>query len=107
MDLEIKLFKIDEDELLQIWDNFSDMMIEDKETCSSDVLEFLENTMREIATGETIHINTNDTIAYLLEVFLKHFFHDEKSYKFVFQNMIAQGEVLNDYRKRQRYYPFY
>ena len=50
--------------------------------------------MREIATGETIYINTNDTIAYLLEVFLKHFFHDEKSYKFVFQNIIAQGEVL-------------
>ncbi len=94
MDLKIKLFRIDEDELLQIWDNFSDIMIEDKETCSSDVFEFLENTMREIATGETIHITTNDTIAYLLEVFLKHFFHDEKSYKFVFQNMIAQGEVL-------------
>jgi hypothetical protein len=94
MNLEIKLFRIDEDELLQIWDNFSDIMIEDKEICSSDVLEFLENTMREIATGETIHITTNDTIAYLLEFFLKHFFHDEKSYKFVFQNIIAQGEVL-------------
>lgn len=94
MDLKVKLFKIEEEELLQIWDNFSNNMIEDKETCSSDVLEFLENTMREIATGETIYINTNDTIAYLLEVFLKHFFHDEKSYKFVFQNIIAQGEVL-------------
>ena len=42
MNLAVKLFKIEEEELLQIWDNFSNNMIEDKETCSSDVLDFLE-----------------------------------------------------------------
>ena len=53
--LNILFAKVSEEELLQIWDMFTDEIIEDKHTNSNiEVMEFLENTITEIASGNEI-----------------------------------------------------
>jgi len=93
--LNIKFAKVDENELLNIWDMFTDEIVEDKHTNPNDeVMLFLENTIVEMASGNEINLQINETLANVLEIFVNHFEKDGETYYFRFKNIIAEGRIL-------------
>ena len=94
--LTMTLFKIDEDEILQLWDMFTDCMIEDKYTNpNEDMAEFLKQSVIELSSGEEVLINVNGTGAFLLKIFFQHFTDCGEQYNFRFQNIVGDGFILN------------
>lgn len=97
MNISAKLTKIKEEELLEIWDNFTDIMIEDKHTNpNEEIMEFFEVTVRELASGEEILLNVAYPIGNLIGIFIEHFSSKEENtiYRFEFRNLIAEGSIL-------------
>jgi hypothetical protein len=97
MTTSIYFLKMDEEELFDIFDNFTDIIISDKEETienNPSILDFMEATVREMATGEEILLsNIDQALLDLLETFMNSFHIDvgKKTYRFVFQNLIAEG----------------
>lgn len=95
--LSMKLCNIDEDEIIQLWDMFTDNMVEDKySNPNTDMMEFLEQSVIELASGDEICINVNGTGAFLLKVFFQHFTNHGETYSFRFQNIVWEGQILEE-----------
>jgi hypothetical protein len=95
--LSMKLCRIEEEEMTQLWDMFTDNMIEDKySNPNPDMMQFLEQSVIELASGEEIGINVNGTGAYLLKIFFQHFTSNGESYSFRFQNIAGDGAILEE-----------
>jgi hypothetical protein len=104
----IKFLEMDDEELFNIFDSYTDILIDDKTEAieqDSSVFDFMEATVREMATGEEIFLSgVNKNILNVIENFMNHFhiYLDTKSYKFVFGNCIAEGNYINFKQNKEK-----
>lgn len=98
--LVLQLFPMDEEELIQIWENFAEVLFEDyHEDASAAHREFYEDLMRKLATGEQyISDKANETDHKVFENFFGGFSTDKEKtvYRFVFSNIVAEGNILKE-----------
>lgn len=84
--------KINEEELLHLFDQFSGVLIDGE--LDADVKEWLHETVREMATGQPIFVKKGD-FTNLLSDFITLFEFNDKDggYHFEFEGIVAHGET--------------
>ncbi|ELQ2514261.1 hypothetical protein QTG68_003950 [Vibrio vulnificus] len=82
--------KIDENELISIFDSFLEVVVDGK--LDDDVTEFLHQTVREMASGHPVMISKGDFSNLITDFISMFYFDDEKGgYHFEFEGIVAQG----------------
>ncbi|MCD1245816.1 hypothetical protein [Vibrio cholerae] len=84
--------KIDENELIQIFDQFIDEVVNGD--LDEDTTEFLHEIVREMASGHPVYISKGN-LANLITDFISMFYFDDKNggYRFEFNGIIAEGKT--------------
>jgi len=93
--IELELFPINENELLQIWEQYTDTMIKDKhEKTDSKTLNFMRDTIRDLASGEVTELHdASEGMKDLLGEFIKSFVYDEDTYEFQHMFQYSKGHI--------------